>query len=224
VRLPASAKEFRVHNLRPRLLVFAVLAVLAAPSRPADACGNGVERVVDLTNKSIRQAETLLAEGKHQDAANMVLSTFPQALRLDHRDRKQNLFERGQRVLAVAVVRSQGALKLGKALPGKSAAERETSLAWAAGALRLHQAQSLGGLALTAELAEALALRPAEVTEAHGILKKLADDDLMPTPRAWAILGALEKARGDAEAADKSIQRCKEIAPDAKQCEVVTNS
>lgn len=208
----------------PRLAALAVLAVLAAPSRPADACGNGVERVVDLTNQSIRQAETLLAEGQFQKAANEVLETFPQALRVDHRDRKQNLFERGQRVLAVAVVRSQGALKLGKTLPGKTAAERETSLAWATAVLRLHQAQGLGGLALTAELAEGLALRPAETSDAHALLKKLADDDLMPTPRAWAILGSLEKARGDAAAADKAIQRCKDIAPDAKQCEVVPNS
>lgn len=213
-------------NLRSpfALAALAVLAVFAAPSRPADACGNGVERVVDLTNQSIRKAETLLAEGNYQDAANEVLATFPKALRLDQRDRKQSLFDRGQRVLAVAVVRSQGTLKLGKTLPGKTAAERETSLSWATTVLRVHQAQGLGGLALTAELAEGLALRPAETTDAYDLLKKLADDDLMPTPRAWAILGTLEKARGDAEAAGRSIQRCKEIAPDAKQCEVVTNS
>lgn len=207
-----------------RLFALAVLAVLAAPSRPADACGNGVERVVDRTNQSIRHAESLLAEGNFQKAADEVLDSFPTALRVDQRVPKQSLFERGQRVLAVAVVRSQGNLKLGKALPGKTTAEREQNLAWATAVLRLHQAQGLGGLALTAELAEGLALRPAEVTEAHSLLKKLADDDLMPTPRAWAILGSLEKARGDAAASDKAIQRCKDIAPDAKQCEVIPNS
>lgn len=205
-------------------LALALVAVLVAAPRPADACGNGVQRVVDLTNKKIRAAEELLAEAKYQDAANEVLGSFPNALRLDHRDRKQNLFERGQRVLAVAVIRAQGALRLGKALPGKTAAERETNMAWATSTLRLHQAQNIGGVALTAELAEGLALRPAEATEAHALLRKLADDDLMPTPRAWAILGALEKARGDVAAATAAIQRCKDIATEASTCEVVTNS
>jgi hypothetical protein len=225
VRLPQPAKEFRVSTERlHRSLVLAVLVALAAPARPADACMNGVERVVDRTNQAVRDAESLLAAGKLQQAANLVLATFPAALELDHKDRKQSLFERAQRVLAVAVVRGQGAVKLGKALPGKSAAQRDLGLAWAAGALRYHQARGLGGIVLTAELAEALALRPAEATEAHDILKDLADRDLMPTARAWAILASLEKDRGDADASARAVARCKEISPDAAQCEVVTNT
>lgn len=207
----------------PRLFALAALAFLAAPS-PADACGNSVERVVDLTNQQIRHAETLLAEARYQDAAKQVLETFPKALRLDQNDRKQGLFERGQRVLAIAIVRSQGAIKVGAALPGKTAAERETSLAWAASILRYHQAAGLGSIGLGVDLAEALSLRPTEASEAYAILKDLGDRDLMPGPRGWALLGELEKARGDAAAASQAVKRCQEIATDAKQCDVVKNS
>lgn len=208
--------------LRP--LALAVVAALAAPTRPADACMNGVERHVDRTNQAIRDAESLLADGKFQRAADTVLATFPRALEQNHSERKQSLFERGQRVLAVAAVRSRGAIKLSRSLAGKTQTQREIGLAWAASTLRLHSARGLGGIVLTAELAEALAERPAEVHEAHALLKDLADRDLMPTARGWAILVALEKARGDADAAARALSRCKDIAADPTQCEVVTNT
>lgn len=206
-----------------RLLALAILALAAAP-RPADACGNEVERVVDVTNQSIRRAEALLADGAHQAAVKEVLRTFPKALRVDQHERRQSLFERGQRVLALAVVRSGGGVKLSADLPGKTVAQREAGLAWAAALLRLHHARGLGGVTTTAELAESLALRPAERREAHALLKDLADGDIVPTARAWAVLASLEKDRGDADAAARALARCKEIAADPTQCEVVPNA
>ena len=206
------------------LSALTLLAALTGAPRPAHACGNEVERVVDVTNQSMRKAEALLADGKHQRAARAVLAAFPAALRADRSHIRRNLFERGQRILALAVVRSRGAIELGPGMPGKTAAEQAENLAWAAGMLRLHAARGDGGVLLASELAEALALRPAERHEAHTLLKELADGDVMPTARGWAVLAALERARGDANAADRAVARCKEIAREPGQCVVVDNA
>ena len=213
-------------RIRLALSCLAALAtiLLVAPSRPAAACGNEVERVVDVTNQSVRKGEALLAAGKHQKAVKEILGSFPEALRADRRHARQNLFDRGQRVLALAVVRSHGAVKLSAALPGKTAAEQAHNLAWAVGTLRLHAARGDGSVLLVSELAEALAQRPAERHEAHTLLKELADGDVMPTARGWATLAALEKARGDASAAERAVARCKEIAPEPGICVVVDNA
>lgn len=210
----------------PRLLAplaLAVLSFLTAPG-PAAACMNGVERRVDPTTQRIREAEALLADGKYKAAVREVLEAFPTALRADYRDHRLSLFDRGQRVIALAVVRSEGAVKLDAALPGKTAAEREAGLAWATMILRLHRARGNGGVLLTSELAEALALRPSERPAARLLLKELADGDIMPTARGWAILGVLERDHGDADAAARAVARCKEISPDAKQCDLVSNT
>lgn len=204
-------------------LALAALAVLAAPGA-ATACMNGVERRVDPTTRSIRAAEELLADGKHKAAVREVLEAFPTALRADDRGHRTSLFDRGQRVIALAVVRSGGGLKLDADLPGKTAADREAGLAWATMILRLHRARGNGGVLLTSELAEALALRPSERPAAHAILKELADGDIMPTARGWAILGGLEQARGDGDAAARAVARCKEISPAPNQCELVDDA
>lgn len=206
------------------LSALTLLAALTGAPRPADACGNEVERVVDVTNQSVRRAESLLAGGKHQRAAKEILATFPEALRADRRHARQNLFDRGQRVLALAVVRSDGAIKLGRDLPGKTEAEREINLAWAAGTLRLHAARGDGSVLLASELAEALARRPAERHEAHALLRELADGDVMPTVTGWVVLAKLEKARGDAGAAARAIARCKELAREPGVCPGLDNA
>lgn len=195
-----------------------LLAWAALPSRPADACHNTVARVVDPDVQSIRRAESLLVKGEHQAAAREVLATFPKALQTAHRERKQALLHRGQRVLALAVVRSGGAVRLGADLPGKTASHRAAALAWAAGLLRLHHART-GDIAVRAELAEALAAVPLDRPEAHAILTDLAAGDLLPTARAWALLAALEQERGDAAAAARATRRCREIAPDGDTCD-----
>jgi hypothetical protein len=204
----------------PRPLALAallLLTVLAAPTSPAEACGNEVARVIDPVNESIRTAERHLARDNHRAAAKAVLKVFPAALRADHRAGRPQLFARGQRIVALALVRSRGALTL-PGLPGKTDAEREAGLAWAAATLRLHAARRDSDVLLTSELAEALALRPAERDEARTLLKDLADGDVMPTARAWAVLAALERSRGDKDAAERAVVRCQEIAEDKATC------
>lgn len=205
--------------MRPTVLALCALVTLAAAPRPADACHNTIVRHVDPAVKSIRRAEALLVKGEHRAAAREVLATFPEALRTDRHERKQALLQRGQRILALAAVRSGGAVRLGADLPGKTASQRSAALAWAALLLRLQHART-GDIATRAELAEALAAAPAGRSEALEILTDLGDGDLLPTARAWALLAALERARGDDTAAARADRRCREIAPDGDSCAV----
>jgi hypothetical protein len=205
---------------RPTRLALALPVLLTALLAPptSDACMNEVERVVDTTNQAIRAAEDLLARGNHQSATRVVSTTFPKVLVADHQTRRQDLFDRGQRIVALALVRSGGTVKLGK-LTGKTEADRDTAVAWAASTLRLQAARGDGSVLLTSELAEALALRPAERHEAHTLLKDLADADVVPTARAWAVLASLEQQRGDTNAAARAVARCKDIAADDSTCD-----
>jgi hypothetical protein len=205
--------------MRPAcVLLLTAMTVLASP-RPADACGHGIERVVkaDPVVQSVGKAERLLAAGAYRAAVQEVLSTFPEALQADHRDRRQSLFERGQRVVALATVRSAGGVPLGAAMAGRAPAKQQARLAWAAVILRLHNARD-GGVLVTSELAEALAQRPAERAQARTLLAELGDLDLLPTARAWALLSTLEREHGDATAADRATRRCLEIAPTNGPC------
>lgn len=199
--------------MRPSFIL--ALAVLLVPARPADACHNVVERVVDPVNQSVRKAEALLADGAHAKAIRELVATFPALLQADHRDDRPAVFRRAQRVAALAVVRSDGAVKLGPRMSGKTAEHRAAALAWAAAILRLHHARS-GDLVVRAELAEALARRPAERPEARAILRELGELDLLPTARAWALLADLERDAGDPTAAARAARRCREI--DAAHC------
>jgi len=203
---------------RLALAPLALLAALAAPSGPATACMNEVERVVDTTNQAVRAAEELLARNNYRSATKVVQGTFPKVLLADHQTRRQALFHRAQRIVALAQIRSGGDIRIAD-LPARTDADREVALAWAAATLRLHAARGDTSVLLTSELAEALALRPAERHEAHALLKELADADIMPTARAWSVLAALEQQRGDTNAAARATARCKELAPDDASCD-----
>lgn len=205
--------------MRTTALSLLALISLAAAPRPADACENIIVREVDPAVKSVRRAEALLVKGEHRAAAQEVLATFPGALRTDRQERKPALLQRARRILALAIVRSGGAVRLGPSLSGKTAQQRATALAWATLVLRLHHART-GDIAVRAELAEALAATPAGRPEARELLADLGAGDLLPTARAWALLAALERARGDDGAAARADRRCREIAPDGDTCDL----
>lgn len=205
---------------RLALALSLIVSVLIAPE-VAEACGNSVERVVDTRNEMVRDAEGLLARGKYKAAVEVIRDSFrDHVLQLD---RHEHLQVRAQRVLAVAVVRSKGEVALGKGLGGKTDAQRRAAIAWATLMLRLQQAEGASP-ALTAELAEALALQGSSRGEAHRLLKELGDGDLMPGAEGWALLGQLSKERGDAEGSKRAVDRCAQIASPGVQCEVAETS
>lgn len=198
-------------------LVFSVLIV----PEVAEACGNSIELATDVRNDALRSAEKLLAAGKHKKAIEQVHKTFrDHVLQLD---RYEHLQLRAQRILALAVVRSKGEVVIGQGIGGKTDAQRRSAIAWATLMLRLQHSEGATP-ALTAELAEALALQGSSRGEAHRLLKELGDGDLMPGAEGWALLGELSRERGDGEGSKKAIERCKQIGAAGVQCEVTQTS
>ncbi len=229
----------------PLLCLLAVLVCLASP-RPTEACGNTVERHVDLANSKVQSAERLLARGKHQQAVSAVVQGLPRVLEgkftagitqpqlLDpfgglepgnlRRDIHPKLFHRGQRIIAFAIVGSKGAVRIDKKMPGKTERDRSINLAWAVHILRMHHSRDPNNALLTSELAAAMALIPVERPAARGLLQPLAEADRMPTAKAWALLAELERDVNDAAAADRALARCEAIASDVRECKTNATS
>lgn len=214
--------------------------VLAAP-RLADACGNTVRRIVDSTNESVRKAEFLLAQGNYKQAISTIRDEFGDRALAVHDGPGAQLHQRAQRVLAIAVVRSKGAVSIGPGLGGKTDAQRQAAIAWSVLTLRLRRAalddrnvdcildptrctNGEGDPHTNADLAEALALQPTGRAEAYRLLKDLGDRDLMPFAEGWALLAELGRERGDLEGAKKAVERCKQIASDNLKCDPSENS
>lgn len=224
---------------RLSLAIALAIAAIAAPN-VADACGNSIRRVVDTANMAVRNAEHLLAQGDHKTAISAVRNEFgDRALAVDSTG--DLLHQRAQRVLAIAAVRSKGALPLGMNLGGPRDAQRQAAVAWAVLTLRLQRSAidtrdvacildpakcTTGELdpTRTAELAEALALQATGRAEAYGLLKDLGDRDLIPHAEGWALLAELGRERGDVDTSKKAVERCKQIASDRIQCDTSENS
>src|SRR4051812_27388593 len=99
-----------------RLARIALAATLALPmigaaAAPASACENGVELVVDTNTPRIARAEKALNDGKFTLAAVGVLQVFP---RIKATPVTQGpLSARALRIMALAAVRTEGALTAG---------------------------------------------------------------------------------------------------------------
>lgn len=201
---------------RPTLSLLALVLVAAQVPADARACANSVmhrtEEVVDLDVASHE-----LDAGRHQAAVDAVLEVFPRAHR---KTADGELMARGQRMLAVAVVRSGGAVRLDARLRGRTARQQSAAVEWATGTLRAFHAARGDDGTITVELAEALALGPATRGEALALLRGLGRDDLLPSARAWGLLAALERVGGDGEAAARAQGRCAAIAGDGAACVV----
>ncbi len=208
-------------KLRALPLTLSVSMALAgaawlAPT-PADACGNSIRHKIHKPTKSVKKAEQLLADGKYERAVEMVRGLYPTVHRFQHGEANE-LQLRGQRVVALAVIRSGGQAQVGSKLRGRDVQAREVRLAWATMALDVQTWHDPDDLVLRTELAEALATNPVHHARAHTILDDLARRDLMPTARGYMILAALEKTRGDEDQSQAALNRCKEIAAGRGGC------
>jgi hypothetical protein len=205
-----------MHRSSLSLLVL-VLAAAQVPAADARACGNSVAHATEVDVASLDGASLELDADRHQAAVDAVLRAFPRAHR---KVADGELMARGQRMLAVAVVRSGGAVRLDARLRGRTTRQRDAALAWATGTLRAFHAARRDDGTITVELAEALARGPATRGEALALLRDLGHSDLLPSARAWGLLAALERVGGDGEAAARAQGRCAAIDGDGAACVV----
>lgn len=200
-------------------LSLAVTGAVVSLPNVADACGNSVRRVVDRTQEYVQKAEQLLAKGNYKKAVSTVREAFGDKAIAAYHDGSTHLHGRAQRILALAVARSGGAVVIGMDLGGGAQSRKDAAIAWAVLTLRL-QAGEQPLPSQSAELAEALAQQASGRAEAYGLLKGLSDGDLMPSAHGWALLAELSKQRGDVEGSKQAAERCRKIAAPGVTCDV----
>jgi hypothetical protein len=186
-----------------------------ASSVEGRACGNGVEIEVDPRVERLAAADRLLFLGKSVDAAKTALGVFPHVRSAQLG--KDGLLASAMRVVAVAIVRMDGALTAGE-FGAATDEEREANFEWAVTALRKLQLRRLNNPRALTELAEALAKRPTSREEARSMLEFLASADVVASWQGWAALAGLREEAGQSLARDQAIARCEQRAPERAAC------
>ena len=207
------------------VIFVSLLAVIGAgvPAE-ADACMRMKPRrvqKVDHKLQNVNRAEHLLAKGNGKGAAKIARRQFQHfTAATGEPDVGKALFNRAQRTIALATVRADGALDLGKGMRGKTQQEQAMNLAWATAVLEVQAAAEPDNMLLRTYLAEALMHQPGGEAQAAAILGQLANDDLMPTARGYALLATAQQRLGDVSGRDLSLQRCRDLGEGDDVCSV----
>jgi hypothetical protein len=195
-----------------------------ASASDADACGMsvGLERITPKPTpvQEIARAEKALENGQNAVAARAVLGTVPRVRSVTAG--ANALDTRALRVLALAVVRSNGAVtEKSLGLPNATDWTAHANLEWAAQAMREIDAKRPNDPTVQADLGEALSKLASSQDEALKLLQGLAQKDLMGSPHAYAALAALRKDRGDIAGAEAATKRCEEMSKTPAMCRIV---
>jgi len=201
-------------------LACAALSAAAAFSQDARACGDVFIPEIDHRIQGLANAEKALRDGKVAASAQSIVRMFPEIRTIN--PGKDGMLGRAQRTLAIALVRTDGAIDLDPTWRAKTPEQRAQNIAWAVSSLERLRTQRKNDPAVDTDLGEALAKVDGRQEEARGILQSLADRDLMATPQGYAALGRLQHQAGNTAARDAAVQRCTAMAKDAEVCKVST--
>lgn len=199
-------------------LAFAALSGAAAFSQDARACGDVFIPEIDHRIQGLANAEKALRDGKTVASAQSIVRMFPEIRNIN--PGKDGMLGRAQRTLAVALVRTDGAIDLDPTWRAKTPEQRAQNMAWAVSSLERLRKVRTNDPAVDTDLGEALSKVDGRHDEARSILQSLADRDLMSTPNGYAALGKLQHEAGNAQARDAAIARCNAMAKDAEICKV----
>lgn len=213
--------------VRPLAATVTAFAIVTAMPGTASACGGEWFPVmqVDPRIKGVDKAEDNFEEGRILAAAGSVVRMIPHIKSI--KPTKTKLVQRAQRVLALAVARSDGALAVDREVPsyaqgtwiGRTDAERTANLEWAAATLREIDKAKKSEPASRTELAEALARIDASRDEARTILEDLAKRDLITSPEGYAALASLRERAGDDAGKRAALERCRSMAHGGTVCD-----
>jgi hypothetical protein len=216
--------SFRKHTVLS--LLMGVCMGVSLLSQDAKACGGEwyPEVMIDPRIHGVAQAEKTLQAGKRLAAAASVIRMIPHIKSL--KAKPGSLVGRAERVLAVALSRSQGALPVASEVPsevlgawqGTKAGEATANMAWSVQVLK-RQADAKGDdVTLKTDLAEAMARVPEHRAEARTMLEELAKRDLIASPEGYATLAALRSDSGDTTGQKLALQRCEAMAKSQDAC------
>lgn len=202
-------------------------ALTSVLSKDAVACGGEwYPEVVQVDPRihGVAQAEKALSSGDRLAAAASVIRMMPHIKSL--KSKPGSLVGRAERVLAVALSRSGGALPVAAEVPrevlgaweGAKDGEASSNLAWSVDVLRRQSAAKADDVVLKTELGEAMARMPEHRDEARGLLEDLAKRDLIASPEGYAALAALRSQSGDADGQKLALKRCEAMAKSQDAC------
>jgi hypothetical protein len=189
---------------------FVVPLAIAGQPTEAVACGESIAFEVDPNVLLLSSAETNLSGGKPRAAALDALKVFPKIK--SAAPGSSNLLPRAQRIVAMAIVRTDGLLSAGKEFQASTADERRANLEWAQSTLRRLSAAKKNNPSVETDLGEALARLPETQTEALATLDKLARKDLVTSAYGYATLASLRKDAGDDAGSDAAFKKYEALA------------
>jgi len=215
---------FRKHKIWAIALGTCVGISLQTPR--AQACGGEwyPETTVDPRIHGVAQAEKLLSAGNRLAAAASVIRMMPHIKSL--KSKPGSLVARAERVLAVALSRSHGALPVTSEVPrdvlgswqGMKEGEAARNMAWSVEVLKRQANVKGDDVSLRTDLAEAMARIPEQRGEARAILEDLAKRDLIASPEGYAALASLRNQSGDADGQKLALERCEAMAKSPDAC------
>ncbi|HVY26985.1 MAG TPA: hypothetical protein VHB79_10550 [Polyangiaceae bacterium] len=204
----------------------AALMGISVLSQDARACGGEwyPEVMIDPRIHGVAQAEKDLAAGKRLAAAASVIRMIPHIKTL--KSKPGSLVGRAERVLAVALSRSQGALPVAAEVPldvlgswqGNKEGDAAANMAWSVQVLERQAQAKADDVSLKTDLAEAMARLPERREAARAILEDLAKRDLIASPEGYAALASLRSQSGDADGQKLALKRCEAMAKSQDAC------
>ncbi len=217
------------HGIRNVALALTLIGLTG--STRAFACGGDwyPEVQIDPRIHGVAEAEKSLNHGDYVAAAGSVIRMMPHLKTLQ--DSKDPLVIRAERVLAVAIERSNGTLSLEQEVPsevlghwqGKTHADHAENMSWSVAMLRRQLTTKKDDPGLTTDLGEALSKLDGGAAEAKTLLESLAQRDLIATPEGYKALALLRSQSGDEAGEQLAMKRCESMAAAAKICEADTH-
>lgn len=189
---------------------FIVPVAIAGGSKEAVACGESIAFEVDPNVLLLSQAESALQSGKPRSAAVDALKVFPNIK--SAKPGSSVLLPRAQRIVALAIVRTDGLLTAGKVFSASNSDERRQNLEWATATLRRLSITKKNNPSADTDLGEALSCLPETQSEGLAVLDKLARKDLVTSAHGYAALARLRKAAGDEDGSAAALKKYEAIA------------
>lgn len=202
----------------PLALGIAVAAGAALAPTPASACGRAIELETRPVAQLLAEADRALESGEYMEAARLADET-EHAYLFTYRQEWWR-----SRILVQAAIRTGGAIapsaRYGRTL-AKAERTRQRNLRRAVATLeRMMKAPALkDDPVLLSAYGEGLAQVPGRQAEALKVLTRLADDDLITSPRTWGALAELRAAEGQDGAAALARESCQAMASDDETCQ-----
>jgi hypothetical protein len=182
-------------------------------------CGMGDVDFYPTEHRNVALASELLSRGETKDAAWILQQTWPRLPEATPVSTSIPVIEEGVRLMALALVRSDGDVKEGLGWRSATAADRAKNVAWGISRLRMILKAAPGDVTAKTDLGEALSRSVDTRQEASVILEALDRTNGITSPEGFAALALVRSMGGDTTGAMLAARACERVATDvANQC------